>query len=152
MRRYCPDCCSTLSNIILLSSWNNPNEYRSSVYRCNKCSKATGKLVLVCLSLTKLTELKAKGKFHSAVKHSEQLVDYLQTKNQLFLHDDTIPKKFCPECKKPLFYDASASNMKSDVKIRTFFHFDCKARKHQMIFFFVRQQVENMIINRVIVG
>lgn len=153
MRKHCPDCGSALTSIILLSNFDVPNEFRSSVYHCNKCSKSTGKLVLVCLSLTKLSELKKKGKFPNAVKYSEKLADYLQTKNQLFLHDEAIPKKFCPECKEALHYDSSASSVKSDIKARAYFHFDCRnSNQHQLIFFFVKQQVENVIINRVIVG
>lgn len=152
-RKYCPECGSNLSSIVLLSNFDIPNEFRSSVYHCNKCSKSSEKLVLVCMSLTKLVELKKKGKFPSAVKYSEKLADYLHTKNQLFLHDDTIPKKLCPECKEALHYDSSASNMKSDVKVRTYFHFDCRnSNQRQLMFFFVKQQVENMIINRVIIG
>jgi len=112
---------------------------------------------MVCVfsfSYTKLAEFKEKGKFPAAVKYTKKLVIYLKSKNQSFLHEDRIPKKFCYDCKEKLFYDRDASNLKlSVVKIRTYFHFDCKNNdQHQLMFFFIKQRIENVVINRIIVG
>lgn len=153
-RKYCPNCKTILSPIILLSNFDVPNDYRTSSYFCKKCSEKHTIPVIVCFSYTKLTEFKQKGKFPSSVKYVEKLVNYLKSKDQCFLHETKNNTKFCPECKNRLHYDANASNLSNDsIKVRTWFHLDCKINnQNRTIFFFTSQKIENIIINRIIIG
>lgn len=140
-----------LSPIVLLSAFDYPNEYRTTTYLCVRCSVNAEASVLYFFSFIKLKETEQKGKFPSANKYGKKLANYLR--QQRFLIDNGIQKKFCPSCKESLIYDRDASNVKGQVKVRSYFHFDCKNdQEHNKVFFFTSQKIENIIVNRVIIG
>lgn len=153
-RKYCPDCRSILTSIILLSNFDVPNEFRTNTYFCCRCSNRLKTVIVFCFSSTKLADFKQKGKFPSAVRYADKLVNYLKSKNQSFLYDAKNPKKHCPFCKEPLLYDKEASNLKEDViKIRTFFH-SCKNNNQELThFFFASQEIESRFrVNRIVIA
>lgn len=155
-KKYCTDCKSRLQAIVIASSQDFPNQYRTMIYRCPYCSKKENVTKLFFYRRVKLKKLKNIGKFKAFRAYALKLN---KTIKNLSGYNPVVVKKprnqFCFNCKEKLNYDAMASTTRNEncIEMRSYYHFDCRnSDDDESMFSFVRVRLDGIEIVRLTQG
>ena len=149
----CPDCKGNLIVLRLGNFIDVPNNYRTMVYTCIKCSKKTGFQKIIFLKKIKLA-LKRNTKLQRLPTIAKRNYDIFRTlKHHFVIPEKQKPIKYCMHCKIKLYYDRFSSFVRGNnmINIRTYYHLNCQKTKDiEPVFTFIGAMIGNVETLRVI--